>query len=488
MTAASSSAGRAISLILLLRIAPILRMVDAIGGDGKHSSTRSRRPQTSTSSSTSSFGEEEPWVAEEVFHGASSSSLPSSSYPSKSRGENIIALREKEKEEGGGGERGGNNRRPSRSSSSPSSSFPGHERFGESSRWDYYDDELENDDDEEEEERFHMTSPSISSREAGKRGRHRLRLWKKLNIGRGRDAPSGGETDDDITATTSSNPTDDGGELATGEYDEEHPMRTDEWRLDIRLSRLYPTGEGDVLFPECDDSVAIDATNAAADGRGATNDHRPTRRKVTVNGKYRKRQVMQFARNGYVRVIYDDGGGKDGGRVVVGGGGRSKPRVGKWRIGHSGVAFDIPVHLMPNGDDGAMSRRRMTVLHYHAEIHLNKFGERPRMFRGVITRDRHSSFLPPNFLRPVIGTFSAEGIGRDTSDTSYKERAISLSRQQAMKEARGFTRFSYALASVLNIDDGMMKGWSPGEITMRITLNTWALYKNSLSEKLVVTR
>jgi hypothetical protein len=59
---------------------------------------------------------------------------------------------------------------------------------------------------------------------------------------------------------------------------------------------------------------------------------------------------------------------------------------------------------------------------------------------STASTSRHSSFLPPNFLRPVIGTFSAEGIGRDTSDTSYKERAISLSRQQAMKEARGFTR------------------------------------------------
>lgn len=49
----------------------------------------------------------------------------------------------------------------------------------------------------------------------------------------------------------------------------------------------------------------------------------------------------------------------------------------------------------------------------------------------------HSSFLPPNFLRPVIGTFSAEGIGHDTADTSYRDRAISLSRQQVMKEARG---------------------------------------------------
>lgn len=56
------------------------------------------------------------------------------------------------------------------------------------------------------------------------------------------------------------------------------------------------------------------------------------------------------------------------------------------------------------------------------------------MFRNV-PRIRHLPFLPPNFMRPVIGTFFAEGIGRDTADTSYRERAISLSRQQAIDDA-----------------------------------------------------
>ena len=56
--------------------------------------------------------------------------------------------------------------------------------------------------------------------------------------------------------------------------------------------------------------------------------------------------------------------------------------------------------------------------------------------KADIISHRHSSFLPPNFLRPVIGTFSAEGIGHDTADTSYKERAISLSRQQVINDAR----------------------------------------------------
>ena len=43
-------------------------------------------------------------------------------------------------------------------------------------------------------------------------------------------------------------------------------------------------------------------------------------------------QVMQFARNEYVRVVDERGG-------------RRTQRIGKWRMGHSGVAFDIPVHV-----------------------------------------------------------------------------------------------------------------------------------------------
>ena len=96
---------------------------------------------------------------------------------------------------------------------------------------------------------------------------------------------------------------------------------------------------------------------------------------------------MQFARNGYVKILY-------GGNSNTKTGKKQKPKVGKWRIGHSGVAFDIPVQVnvkrkkgsKNDNDDKLLSR--MTVLHYHADIHLNKFGERPRMFKGVITRDR----------------------------------------------------------------------------------------------------
>jgi protein Mpv17 len=48
--------------------------------------------------------------------------------------------------------------------------------------------------------------------------------------------------------------------------------------------------------------------------------------------------------------------------------------------------------------------------------------------------------------------------------------------------------FGYVFYTVFNIDRGMTRGWSPAEITMRIPLDTWASYENSLSEKPVATK
>ncbi|EED95188.1 predicted protein, partial [Thalassiosira pseudonana CCMP1335] len=48
--------------------------------------------------------------------------------------------------------------------------------------------------------------------------------------------------------------------------------------------------------------------------------------------------------------------------------------------------------------------------------------------------------------------------------------------------------FGYVVFSVFNIDKGMTRGWTPGEIGMRIPLDTWASYENSLSEKPVATK
>lgn len=48
--------------------------------------------------------------------------------------------------------------------------------------------------------------------------------------------------------------------------------------------------------------------------------------------------------------------------------------------------------------------------------------------------------------------------------------------------------FGYVFVSVFTIDRGMTRGWTAGEIGMRIPLDTWASYENSLSEKPISTK
>jgi len=48
--------------------------------------------------------------------------------------------------------------------------------------------------------------------------------------------------------------------------------------------------------------------------------------------------------------------------------------------------------------------------------------------------------------------------------------------------------FGYVIVSVLTIDEGMTRGWSPGEIGLRIPLDTWSSYESWLSEKPIVTK
>ena len=55
-----------------------------------------------------------------------------------------------------------------------------------------------------------------------------------------------------------------------------------------------------------------------------------------------------------------------------------------------------------------------------ADLILNPFGSCPRMVRGTIVKDSGKCF------RPVVATFSGEGIGQDTVNLSYRERGFGL--------------------------------------------------------------
>lgn len=58
--------------------------------------------------------------------------------------------------------------------------------------------------------------------------------------------------------------------------------------------------------------------------------------------------------------------------------GEAEAAVGKWHM--------IPAGILWRYSDDESSNR---LLHFTAEIHLNPFGDHPRMLRGVVVRDRY---------------------------------------------------------------------------------------------------
>jgi len=268
---------------------------------------------------------------------------------------------------------------------------------------------------------------------------------------------------------------------------DEHPMRTDEWLVKVTLSPLLlsPGSKGREagLFPQSGRRSV-----AAANGGGGTElDGDGSVSGTDSAGRRGRSQMMKFARNGYVMLMEDDDrtDSQDDADIrdphISHDRSETKRRmtkIGKWKLDTAGISWDIPVrqplpsdtqkhhtieiqespqpnnklttehtnshHKTPNEPSNpdpyphtkskskSKSKSKWTVLHYHADMHLSKFQEQPRMIRGTITRDRWNERSLPftNFVlgrhlfRPVIGTFSAEGVGEDTIDVSYKDRGF----------------------------------------------------------------
>lgn len=90
--------------------------------------------------------------------------------------------------------------------------------------------------------------------------------------------------------------------------------------------------------------------------------------------------------------------------------------LGSWKLAPSGVTWKM------NLDE--------STYHFHADLHLNPFGKYPKMFRGMVIRDRrHGGLLPRRFLRPLVATFWGAGAGKDTADFSYTNRKVGISPQ-----------------------------------------------------------
>ena len=48
--------------------------------------------------------------------------------------------------------------------------------------------------------------------------------------------------------------------------------------------------------------------------------------------------------------------------------------------------------------------------------------------------------------------------------------------------------FGYAIYTILNINNGMTRGWSASEIAMRIPVDNWGAYESYLANKPIVTK
>ena len=93
-------------------------------------------------------------------------------------------------------------------------------------------------------------------------------------------------------------------------------------------------------------------------------------------------QVIKFHPNGFVLVVENSS--------------TRKTKIGRWGMNHGNLSWEIPVRIICNHDKQTNSCRDcnrkflkpIIQLQYNSDIHVNKFGKKPKMFRGVITRDR----------------------------------------------------------------------------------------------------
>jgi hypothetical protein len=133
----------------------------------------------------------------------------------------------------------------------------------------------------------------------------------------------------------------------------------------------------------------------------------------------KKEMLLEFADNGYVRLCtptpHDDSDtahvdeDTEKSRATT-----ATTPIGTWKLDPSGLSWHLPLH------DG-------TEHYFFADIHINPFGEYPKMTRGIVIRERRQQ---KSWFRPIVATFVGTGVGADTADFSYKHRNFGLSQAE----------------------------------------------------------
>jgi hypothetical protein len=129
---------------------------------------------------------------------------------------------------------------------------------------------------------------------------------------------------------------------------------------------------------------------------------------------------LEFSDNGYVRCWWPDHttssrGSDDNSNASSS---TTNVTIGKWELASQGLTWNLP--LLSNHH----RKHHPMMLVFHGDLVLNPFGEQPKLIRGVILPDddNKSTGSTKRWFRPVLGTFTGAGIGKDTADLSYSHR------------------------------------------------------------------
>lgn len=263
----------------------------------------------------------------------------------------------------------------------------------------------------------------------------------------------------------------------------EHPLRTDEWEIHYKaglwksaakheytltfdpLYKILRTFLMQRPFITCEQQH-----RRLAGGMMSRKDKTPSSEEDATAVRFHKNGFCKFSPVAFHSFHFNEGvrtsrsskcktEGKSSLRIY--------PHIGRWKLNNHGcISWDVPISILlenystncsndskdvydSNTLDHKMSIESnivaFTTLHFVADLHINRFGPRPRMHKGVVTCDRlvpsclccyydekkkringKNKMLSPTLFRPVVGSFVATGVGVDTLDNTYKHRKMGL--------------------------------------------------------------
>ena len=130
--------------------------------------------------------------------------------------------------------------------------------------------------------------------------------------------------------------------------------------------------------------------------------------------------MLEFANDGRVRILPNDStNGKQPSSKH-----QFHSYVGEWELALTGLYSKIPVSLFNKEEESYSIPTKLEHWILTSDLHINPFGARPKLTRGVILKDEKQKLFGGMLqARRVLGTFTGQGSGEDMVDLSYRDRS-----------------------------------------------------------------